>query len=121
MTTNAHILWRHPKGQQHMDAPGTETNDPAAETIYPLQGMDRSPVIEKCLSRNSLIQLVGDHTGENIACLNGVIWITQTGNPDDILLCSGESFTIPQRNTRKGIVLIQGLANTHLKITSLGI
>jgi hypothetical protein len=117
MTTNTHILWRRPNRQQHVDAPGFET-DASTETLYPLQGVDRSQAVEKILPRNSLLQLVGDHAGECISCLNGVVWITQSGNPDDILVCSGECFTIPQRGARKGTVLIQGLAQTHLKITS---
>jgi hypothetical protein len=115
MTTNTHVLWRHPNGQQHVDAPCSETADPVTETLYPLRGRDRSLVIEKCLPKKSLLQLVGDHSGEMISCLNGVIWITQSGNPEDFLVCAGESFTI----TQKGVILIEGLVEARLKITSL--
>jgi hypothetical protein len=61
-----------------------------------------------------MLLLVGDHSGERIACLNGLIWITQSGNPEDFLICAGESFSI----TQKGITLIEGLAETRLKIIS---
>jgi len=116
MTTNTHILWRHPKGQQQVGAPCSEIVDPGTETVYPLQGQGRSLVFEKCLPKKSMLKLVGDHSGERISCLNGVIWITQSGNPEDILVLSGKSFTIIQ----KGTIVVQGLVETRLKITSLG-
>jgi len=115
MSTNIHILWRHPRGQQLVDAPCSETVDPGTETLYPLRGKGRSLVIERCLPKKSLIQLVGDHSGERISCLNGMVWITQSGNPEDIIVCAGESFTI----TQNGTILIEGLVETRLKITSL--
>jgi Protein of unknown function (DUF2917) len=115
MTTNTHILWRRPKGQQFGDTPCSETIEPATKTLFPLRGKYKSLVIEKCLPMKSLLQLPGDHRGEKISCLNGVIWITQSGNPEDILLCAGGSFTI----TQKGTILIQGLVETRLKIISL--
>jgi len=44
-----------------------------------------------------------------------MVWITQSGNPEDIIVCAGESFTI----TQNGTILIEGLVETRLKITSL--
>ena len=113
MTTSTHTLWRHLKAQTHIDRPCSEPVNLCTETIYPLRawGTGSSLVIEKCLSRKSLLRLVGDHRGERISCLNGVIWITRSGNPEDILVCAGESFSI----TEKGSFLIEGLAETRRK------
>jgi hypothetical protein len=114
MTAHTHRLWRHPAGQPRVDAPCSETVDPGTERLHPLRGKERSLGIEKCIPKKSLLLLVGDHRGEKVVCLDGVIWITQPGNPDDILLCSGDSFTI----TQKGLLLIEGLVETRLKIVS---
>lgn len=113
MTAYTQLLGRHPQAQPHGNAPCSETALPATETLIPLRGQARSFTIEKCLSKKSLLRLAGDHRGENIACLAGVIWLTQSGNPEDILLCTGESFPI----TRKGALLIEGLAAARLVIT----
>ena len=110
MTANPHILWRHPKPAGDLCADAVH---PATETLVPLRGNFSD--IEKCLPRRALIQLVGDHIGEKISCLNGVIWITQSGNPEDILLSTGDSYPI----TQSGTLLIQGLAESRLKITRL--
>ena len=115
MTTNTQILWHHSNEQQHVDAPCSETVDQGTETLYPLRGKDKSLVIEKCLPKKSLLRLVGDHSGERISCLNGLVWITQSGNPEDIFVCAGESFII----TQKGALLIEGLVETRLKMTGL--
>jgi hypothetical protein len=115
MTTNTHILWRRPKSQQYGDSPCAETIEPATKTLFPLRGTHKSLAIEKCLPMKSMLQLPGDHRGERISCLSGVIWITQSGNPEDILLYAGRSFTI----TQKGTILMQGLTETRLKIISL--
>jgi len=115
MTAQTHIQWRHPSSQALEDAPCSETVHPGTETVYPLQGNDLFQVVEKCLSRKALLKLVGNHCGERISCLHGVLWITQSGNPEDIFVCAGESFTI----TQPGILLIEGLAESRLKIAGL--
>jgi len=100
-----------------LDVPCPETVNPGTETLSPLRGRDSSLGIDRCLPKKSLLHLVGDHRGERIACLNGVVWITQSGNPEDIVVCAGETFAI----TQKGTILIEGLVETHLKITRVGI
>ena len=113
MTTNTHILWRHPKGQPHAGAPCPESIVPDTEMLYPLRGKVKPLDIEKWLIKNSLLKLVGDHSEERITCLSGVVWITQPGDLEDIVLSTGEAFTI----TQKGTILIEGLAESRLKIT----
>ena len=114
MNINTQILFRQPKGQHLVDAPCPEAVDPGTVTLYPLRGEDRSLVIEKCLPKKSLLQLVGNHSGERIACLNGMVWITQSGNLEDFLISSGEIFTI----TQKGTILIEGLEETRLAVSA---
>lgn len=114
MATNTHILLHHPKDRR-VDVPCTKNISPHTEILYPLRRKASSLVIKKCLSRKSLLKLMDDHSGEEITCLNGVIWITQTGNPEDIFLCNGETFAINQ----KGTILIQGMVETRLKIRSI--
>ncbi len=115
MTAQTHIQWRHPHSQALEDAPCLETVVTGTETLYPLRVNDPSQVVEKCLPRKSLLKLVGNHSGERISCLKGVLWITQSGIPEDIFVLVGESFTI----TQPGILLIEGLAESIIKINSL--
>lgn len=117
MTTNTQILWPRSKEQQHVCAPDSETVGLVTETLLPLQSKRELMDVEKCLSRRSLIRMVGDHSGEKISCLSGVVWITQSGNPEDFLTCAGETFDIIQ----KGTVVIQGLVTAHVKITNLNV
>ena len=45
----------------------------------------------------------GDLRGEMITVLKGTLWITQTGDLNDYLICSGERFWV----TKPGMVLVQ--------------
>ena len=115
MTAQTHIQWHYSHSQALEDAPCMETVVTGTEILSPLKVNDPSQVVEKCLPRKSLLKLVGNHSRERISCLKGVLWITQSGNPEDIFVCTGESFTI----TQPGILLIEGLAELIIKITSL--
>jgi hypothetical protein len=114
MTTHMHTLWRLTNGRHLPDAPFLEKIGPRTETLSPLRTRAASLMLEKCLAEKPLLKLAGDHRGERVTCLNGVAWITQSGNPDDIFVCAGESFSI----TRKGLLLIEGLVETRVKITA---
>ena len=57
------------------------------------------------LCRDELIRLDGDDTGRIVSCRNGVLWLTQTGNPGDHLIRAGEAFAID----RPGVVLVSAL------------
>jgi hypothetical protein len=50
--------------------------------------------------------------GTSIECLRGRIWITEPGEPDDIVLEVGQSFTI----SRGGVVVMQGLSQGSVGI-----
>jgi hypothetical protein len=57
------------------------------------------------LCRDELIRLDGDVAGRVISCRKGILWLTQTGNPGDHLIRTGEAFEIE----RPGVVLISAL------------
>jgi hypothetical protein len=94
------------------NTPCTENNSYRTEILYPLSRKVNYSSVEKCLSQNSLLHLKGDHSGERLTSVNGVIWVTQSNNPKDIFLCTGESLDI----TQKGTLLIQAMDETRLKI-----
>ena len=43
------------------------------------------------------IRRVHHPRGRRIECVTGSLWVTQDGNPRDIVLAPGESFTFDQR------------------------
>jgi len=63
----------------------------------------------KCrLGRNERIRLDGGETGSAISCLEGVLWITQTGNPGDHLVRAGEVFS----SDRPGRIVVGALEDS---------
>lgn len=42
---------------------------------------------------NEQIRLDGGVTGRMVCCRQGVLWVTQTGNPGDHILRAGEAFS----------------------------
>jgi hypothetical protein len=63
---------------------------------------------EGCLSAQEIECLTGIRSGDIILCTYGVLWITQTGDPQDYLLNKGEKFVA----NRCGLVLIQALVDS---------
>jgi hypothetical protein len=78
-------------------------------------------VVEACsdpasaveLARGELWRAVGDTRWRAILCLDGMIWITQDGDPRDHLISAGEMFLISQ----DGEILVQGLIDARFSIT----
>ncbi len=60
------------------------------------------------LRRDELIRLDGNVAGRIISCREGVLWLTQTGNPGDHLIRAGEAFSIGHR----GVALISALEDS---------
>jgi hypothetical protein len=60
------------------------------------------------LRRDERIRLDGRNSGRVISCREGVLWLTQTGNPGDHLIRAGESFSIGHY----GMVLVSALADS---------
>jgi Protein of unknown function (DUF2917) len=51
-----------------------------------------------CLKRKQVVK-VRDGRGHAIVCDSGSVWVTQEGDPRDIVLGAGEAFTLDRRGT----------------------
>ena len=51
-----------------------------------------------CLKRRQVVK-VRDGLGHSIVCDSGSVWVTQEGDPRDIVLGAGEAFTLDRRGT----------------------
>jgi len=67
---------------------------------------------EHRLRRDERIRLDGNAAGRVISCREGVLWLTQTGNPGDHLIRVGEAFSID----RPGLVLISALEDSFCTV-----
>ena len=65
-----------------------------------------------CLKRNQVVTVRGG-IGHSIVCDSGTVWVTQEGDPRDIILHAGESFTID----RNGPALVQAFEAGAISIT----
>ncbi|BDV41099.1 hypothetical protein GURASL_00220 [Geotalea uraniireducens] len=64
------------------------------------------------LDRDETVRLEGDARGAIIACLAGVLWITQEGDATDHLVEAGGQFTVE----RQGLVLVEARRDAQLAI-----
>ena len=55
----------------------------------------------------------GDHRGQVVTCVRGIVWLTHERIPGDYVLKPGQEFVVAQR----GLLLAQGLGDTVLQIT----
>jgi hypothetical protein len=118
MTTNNHVnkvnenyRWQYPENRP-ADVPCAEIGPRRVEVVYPLDRKTRLTGVEACLQKKSMLLLTGDHSGETLSVSSGGVWVTQSGNPEDIILRVGDSFGI----TRKGTVLVEGVVDSRVKI-----
>ncbi len=65
-----------------------------------------------CLKRNQVVTVRGG-LGHSIVCDSGIVWVTQDGDPRDIILRAGQSFTID----RNGPTLVQAFEPGTISIT----
>jgi Protein of unknown function (DUF2917) len=54
----------------------------------------------------------GDHRGQVVTCVRGIVWLTHEGMPGDHVLTAGQAFVVEQR----GLLLAQGLGDAVLQI-----
>lgn len=111
-TTFTHPAWRKAL-QKAESSPCPDGAPGGTEILYRLSPQARRVSIEKCLPQSALLLLKGDHSGESLSVLSGMVWITQSGSLEDILLGAGESFDIP----RKGTVLAESLKDARLLVS----
>ena len=65
-----------------------------------------------CLKPNQVATIRGGR-GKTVVCHSGSVWVTQDGDPRDVILRAGESFTLD----RKGPALLQAFAPGSISIT----
>jgi len=63
------------------------------------------------LQRSGHLEVI-DGRGTRMRCLLGSVWVTQDGDPRDIVLEAGESFTLD----RDGVAIVYATDDAHLAI-----
>jgi hypothetical protein len=76
------------------------------------QKVSHSPTVEVCLSRDELFTMSGDRRGTQLKNVDGVVWVTQSGDPEDHCLQPGETFVI----SHKGKVVVTGLPSATVRV-----
>lgn len=51
-----------------------------------------------CLEAKQLVKVRGG-LGHSIVCHSGSVWVTQEGDPRDVILAAGEAFTLDREGT----------------------
>jgi hypothetical protein len=54
----------------------------------------------------------GDHRGQVVTCVQGIVWLTHDSIPGDYVLLPGQEFVV----ARSGLLLAQGLRDAVLQI-----
>ncbi|MGB9640011.1 MAG: DUF2917 domain-containing protein [Anaerolineales bacterium] len=68
---------------------------------------------ELVLEKLAVHHLDGDARGTEIACLQGILWVTQQDDGQDYILKSGDSLVVSHR----GRVVIEAISDAILRIT----
>ena len=68
-----------------------------------------------CLKPNQVVKLRGGR-GRSIVCDSGTVWVTQDGDPRDVILSAGASFTLD----REGPALVQAFGPSAISIAQAG-
>ena len=55
---------------------------------------------------------IEDGAGQSIAVFDGMVWVTQDGDPRDAFVGKGQTFTLD----RSGVSLIEALSDTRLLV-----
>jgi len=74
--------------------------------------VSNSEVMEVSLSDGELLTLPGDRRGTRLESLDGGLWVTQSGDPQDHWLPPGETFVV----WRKGKVVVTGMPCGTLRV-----
>lgn len=82
------------------------------ESTTPEQTGQSEP-IEMVVEKLSVHHLDGDARGTEIACQQGILWVTQQDDGNDYILNSGDSLVV----SRRGRVVIEAISDAILHIT----
>jgi hypothetical protein len=63
------------------------------------------------LEHGELFRLEGDPSGQVVQATEGRVWLTQSGDQQDVILEKGQSYCIPRRS----LVLLQGLPSGRIR------
>jgi hypothetical protein len=77
------------------------------------EGIRTSESMDEVLEKLTVRHLDGDRRGTEIACLQGILWVTQENDAQDYILHSGDSFVVTQR----GRVVIEVISDAILRLT----
>lgn len=70
---------------------------------------------EHTLRRDEGMRLRGNAAGRSVSCREGILWVTQTGNPGDHLLRAGETFS----SERPGRLVVGALADSIFTVADV--
>jgi len=65
------------------------------------------------LECRDLLRLEGDRHGQTLQITEGRVWLTETGNNQDVILEQGQTYRINGRN----LVLLEGLPAARIRIS----
>jgi Protein of unknown function (DUF2917) len=63
------------------------------------------------LAKDTLLRL-RDAQGKAIAVFDGMVWITQEGDPDDVFVRAGQTFTF----ARRGLVIVEAIEDSRVSV-----
>jgi hypothetical protein len=72
-----------------------------------------SPV--QFIAKGEILRVPGDGRGFRIECRSGKVWITQEGDPRDLVLARGEA----AETEGHGLVLVEALSAALIRVTPL--
>jgi uncharacterized protein (AIM24 family) len=70
-------------------------------------------MLKTAMRDGSILLIDGDSRGTVVICAEGTACLTQPCDPEDHILCSGETFIID----KKGLVAVTALTNTRINIS----
>lgn len=68
------------------------------------------------LAENQMLR-IRDGQGRRVAVVQGMAWVTQDGDPHDVILASGESYTFD----RPGLAIVNAFSSTAVLVLEYGL
>ena len=74
--------------------------------------VSNSEAVDVGLSEGEVFAMSGDRRGTRLQSLEGGLWVTQSGDPEDHWLRPGQTFVI----SHKGTVVVMGMPDGRLRV-----